>query len=528
MKKVVQINIGKRHFHIDEDACHVLTEYLDALKEHFMKDGESGNEIIEDIEQRMAEILEGKLTGNKQVISLKDVNDTIKILGKIEDFEFADDEEGPGKNNKSSYSRKEWRRFYRDADRSYLGGVAAGLGAYFNTDPLLPRILFIALSFANGFGLILYLLLWIIVPKARTTAQKLQMKGEPVTIQNIEKSISDEYQKVKTNLHEMRSSERFHKTEEVFVDILHGIGLFFKAVLKLIIYVIGIAFIVAGILLIVSLGFTFFSSFDILGSIHWPSLSFPDLSGIFLEPSSNNLLIICVVILILVPLLSIIYAGIKLIFNIKSRSRFLRATAITAWVLALIFLITLFFIEGGNYAFEAMGSSEYTVDDKGYSTLYLEKTNDNDFIQGVTVYSIFDFDIYYNRDNNMIMGKPRLNITKGYKDKPELVIKKYSRNVSLSDADGYLDELEYNWEQDDSVLYFDQFFMIGTEHKWRFPKVELTLKIPEDKVIHISEGMEDILDDVDNINFYSDYDMAGKNWIMTDRGLRLYERNKAE
>jgi phage shock protein PspC (stress-responsive transcriptional regulator) len=528
MKKTVQINIGKRHFHIDEDAFQILNEYLAALNEHFMKDKESGTEIIEDIEQRMAEILDDKLTGNKQVITLQDVQETIEILGKIEDFQFADGEEGPETEDKSTYNRKEYRRLYRDPDRSYLGGVAAGLAAYFNTDPLLPRILFIALFFANGFGMILYLLLWIIVPKARTTAQKLQMKGEPVTIQNIEKSISDEYQKVKTNLREMRDSERFHKTEEVFSDILRGIGLFFKAIFKILIYLIGIAFIVAGIILIVSLGVTFFTRFDFFGSIHWPSLSLPDFSGIFMEPSSNNLLITCLVILIMVPLLSLIYAGIKLIFNIKSKSRFLRATALTAWILALIFLIILVFIEGGNYAFEAMGSSEHLIEDNNYKTLYLEKTDNHNYIEGVTVYSIFNFEIFYSRDKNIIMGKPRLDIERSYDEKPELVIKKYSRNFSLKDADDYLDELEYNWEQEDSILYFDQFFMIGTEHKWRFPKLEMTLKIPEDQVIYISEGMEDILYDIDDINFYSDYDMVGKKWIMTGRGLRLLESSKAE
>ena len=122
------------------------------------------------------------------------------------------------------------------------------------------------------------------------------MRGEPVTVQNIEKSISDEYQKVKTNIHKMRKSERFQRTEEVFADILHGIGLTLKAFLKLIIYIVGFAFILAGIVIIVSLGITFFTSFNIFGAMDWPRFHFPELSEIFFEFNNISLIAICVII----------------------------------------------------------------------------------------------------------------------------------------------------------------------------------------------------------------------------------------
>ncbi|UCH14357.1 MAG: PspC domain-containing protein [Bacteroidales bacterium] len=543
MKKAVQINIGGRYFHIDEDAYQVLNEYLDSLRAHFEKEKEGGSEIIEDIEQRMTELFTNRLTDSKQVISIEDVREVIKILGRIEDFEFIDEanesgeeeeeeekEEGEGEEKgekETTFKRKENRRLYRDPDNSYLGGVAGGLGAYFNIDPLWIRLVFVALIFANGFGVILYFILWVIVPKARTTAQKLQMKGEPVTIQNIEKSISDEYHKVKRNIHKIKDSEKFQKTQDVFSDILNGIGLLFKALVKLIIYIIGIAFIIAGFILIVGLGISFFTRFNWFDTIHWPQINFPDLSQIFIDPVNFNLMTICIIILVFVPLLALIYGGIKLIFNIRAKSVFLRATALTAWILALILLITLVFIEGENFAFEASGSSTHSIKDDNYSTLYLDMKERYDLYQGITVYSIFDFDIYYNRSDEKILGKPELDIVRGYKDNPQLTIKKYTRNVSMQNADSYLDKLEYEWEQNDSILFFDHYYALDKEQKWRFPKVELILKIPEDQVIHISEGMEDILDDVDNMDFYSEDDMVGKSWIMTRNGLKLF-KNQAE
>jgi len=524
MKKAVQINIGGRYFHIDEDAYQVLNEYLESLKAHFEKEKEAGKEIIEDIEQRMTELFENRLTNNKQVISLDDVHEVIKILGRIEDFEFVEEkDEFKEEEQEETYKRKENRRLYRDPDNSYLGGVAAGLGAYFNIDPLWPRLLFVALIFANGFGVILYFILWVIVPKAKTTAQKLQMKGEPVTVRNIEKSISDEYQKVKKNIHKMKDSEKFQKTQEVFTGILNGIGLFFKALLKLIVYIIGFAFIIAGIVLIVGLGITIFTRFDLFDTIHWPEINIPDLSAIFVDPANFSLMTICIIILVLVPVLALIYGGIKLIFNIKARNRILEATALTAWILALILLITLVFIEGKNYALEASGTSTYTIKDNNYRTIYLDIKEEYNLYRGITVYSIFDFDIYYNRTNEKILGKPELDIIKGYEDKPQLIIKKYARNVSMENADNYLDKIEYEWEQNDSALYFDQFYTVDKQYKWRFPEVELILKIPEDQIIYISEGMSDILGDVDNLDYYWEGDMAGKSWIMTENGLKLYK-----
>ena len=127
------------------------------------------------------------------------------------------------------------------------------------------------------------------------------------------------------------------------------------------------------------------------------------------------------------------------------------------------------------------------------------------------------------KSDEKILGKPELDIVKGYKDNPQLTIKKYTRNVNMKNADSYLDRIEYDWEQNDSILYFDQFYTLDKEHKWRFPKVDLILKIPEGHVIYISEGMEDILDDVDNMDFYTEEDMVGKSWIMTRNGLKLFK-----
>ena len=102
------------------------------------------------------------------------------------------------KGNKFSFSSS--RRFYRDYDHRLLGGVCSGIAAYFSWHPLVFRILFAALFFAGGFGLALYLVLWIVLPEAKTSAQKLEMRGEPVTIANIKEIVKDEVETVKQRM----------------------------------------------------------------------------------------------------------------------------------------------------------------------------------------------------------------------------------------------------------------------------------------------------------------------------------------
>ena len=95
---------------------------------------------------------------------------------------------------------KTTKRLYRDPDNRIIGGVCGGLSAYFNTDPILFRILFILISLGMGSGLIIYIILWIAIPEAATTAQRLEMRGEAVTIENIKRAVREEFENIKKNM----------------------------------------------------------------------------------------------------------------------------------------------------------------------------------------------------------------------------------------------------------------------------------------------------------------------------------------
>lgn len=202
MKTTITINLGGIVFHIDDDAYEMLHTYLLAIEKQFVNDDER-REVMSDIEARLSELFSETLAQKRDVIMKDDVSKVVKIMGEPGDFiEDSQNEASFSQNNsqRKRNSQKTLKRLYRDPDNRFLGGVCGGLGAYFNNDPLLFRIVFLALLFAGTVGFWIYIILWIAIPEASTTAQKLEMRGEPITIENIKKAVRDEFENVRKNM----------------------------------------------------------------------------------------------------------------------------------------------------------------------------------------------------------------------------------------------------------------------------------------------------------------------------------------
>ena len=193
MKKTVTINLGGVVFNIDDDACDRLSQYLADIEKRFPE--EERAEIIRDIEERMAELLNFKLQ-NRNVVEIHDVEEVIEVIGKPEQF---DDESGDNSGAQSSFAAstsqatttgkqpRRPRKLYRNSNDRMVSGVASGLAAYFDIDPAITRILFIVLTLISfGWGILVYLVMLIIMPEAKTKAQFLEMQGIEPTLENID------------------------------------------------------------------------------------------------------------------------------------------------------------------------------------------------------------------------------------------------------------------------------------------------------------------------------------------------------
>ena len=185
MKKTITANIAGNLFQIEEEAYVQLENYLSRIESGY-KNSSEGREIVNDIEQRMGELLEERTQSRTKIITSDDVNWLISILGKPEDL-GASGTYQESKTERPNYSySKPVRRLYRDPGNRVIGGVCGGLGAYFNTDPVLLRICFV-IGLFMGFGPLVYLIMWIALPKAKTVMQKLEMHGEAPTPENMRK-----------------------------------------------------------------------------------------------------------------------------------------------------------------------------------------------------------------------------------------------------------------------------------------------------------------------------------------------------
>ena len=209
MNKTVTINISGIIFNIDEEAFKQLSQYLDTIKGYF-NTSEGRDEIMADIEARIAEMFQEKLNEKNQVVSIKDVDKVIAIMGEPEDY-IDEEIESESFNSKANYEKvtttgsSRFKRLYRDGEDRVMGGVCAGIAHYFGVDPIIPRILFIISFFGFGTGFLAYIILWIIVPEAKSTAEKLQMKGEHINIENIKKSVENEAENFKNKFKDFRN-----------------------------------------------------------------------------------------------------------------------------------------------------------------------------------------------------------------------------------------------------------------------------------------------------------------------------------
>ncbi len=251
MKKTIFINLAGRNFSIEENAQERLADYLDGIRQHCGVDVDV-DEVMSDIEIGLSDKLKNKLNDYKNVITLEDVEKLIGIMGTTDDF---DREIGGGE--KSPQPKNNRRRLYRDIDNAILGGVASGLGAYFNIDPVLFRLLFVGLVFAGGSGFLLYLIMWLITPAAKSAYEKLEMRGEAPTVaafERLAKTGKKTGEKIKRSWRNGDFGRIISLPLSIMENFFGALKRFFNALWPIARTIIGIIMVLAAVILLGFLG----------------------------------------------------------------------------------------------------------------------------------------------------------------------------------------------------------------------------------------------------------------------------------
>ena len=544
MNRTITMNLNGIIFHIEEDAYDKLNKYLSTIKGYF-KDSEGRDEIMSDIEARIAEMLSEKVSSTKQAVLLTDVESVIAIMGKPEDF--ADDSERKGSSEKSEFSSEEnrasypnskRRRVFRDADDKKLGGVCAGIANYFDFDPLWLRLAFAISFFVFGSGFLLYIILWIIIPEAKTTAEKLEMRGEKVDINNIGKAVNDEFEDFKKKMkdfgHEVNSKENKEKLKTSAQKATEFIGDVFHNMIHVFGKIVAFFLLFIGIVLMIALLATIFGSGTIsvfntsTSTIHYSLYEF--CSTVLPGSLPIILVVIGLVLFIGIPLSAMIYSGIRHLFGIKQKNKIVKYFFNSLWLIGLCMMIYIGIKIGNDFSEEATVREKIEIIQPSTNLLSLDlKALPDDDIDATYYHhrkhkiDLGDWAVISKDENSFRLGYPSMSIQPSETDSFQLIAVKNSNGRNKKEATAYANNIDYTITQKDSVITLNNYFDIKSNDKLRAQDLKLILRVPVGKTIFLSKRMEKIIYNIENVSNTLDDDMVNRRWKMTKQGLECVD-----
>jgi len=510
MNKTVSISLSGQVFQIDEQAYDQLKDYLESIRRRFsVSDG--GQEIIADIEARIAELFSEKLNERKQVITLADVDDMMQHMGRPEEFETAGETEEP-----TAAQQKASKRLFKNPDDKIIGGVCSGISAYFGmADPLWMRLAFVfAVFFSFGSPIFIYIILWMIVPDAKTASEKLQMKGENINISNIEKTIKDDFCDLKMRIENINTGTGTQRARNFFERLIalavNIVVVAFKVVLKFtaaLLIFIGLVIIFA---LIVTIAFPAYTDGFTLSSLY--PLFFGSQLLVFLG-------VLGVALLVGIPALTLALIGFHLLLKNKRRIRGLGVSLFGLWLVGLGLVAFAAAKTASDFRASDSVRMELPLVQPVSDTLFLE-SKDAVLPKDAEEYEFFGFGIFTPVDSEYIVsGRVRLVIKKSPAPEFQLTKEVESRGRNSSIAGRKAGAVSHQISQTDSSLVIAGLLSFPLNDHFRGQEVKLTLKVPEGKSVFLAESLGGILYDVPNVSDTYDRDMVGHTWAMLPAGL---------
>lgn len=540
MNKILNINLGGMPFTVDIDAYTHLETYLDTIRRHF-SDSESCDEIIHDIEVRMGELFQESMKGSS-IISNKELDEVIKIMGTPEDFgaEAMQDDFQTHSERKSYTARDQHqtskKRLFRDGEDKVVAGLCSGMAAYFGIDdPLWIRIAFVILLFA-GISPILYLLLWVIVPVARTSSDKLSMRGENINISNIAKTVEEEITELSKRITEIgkdlsskkKSSDHVDESEEGekkkrrnfvlrgFAVLFALIGGIFSAVFgllsktgKTIIKIVGGAIAVGlGMLLIAII---------VLISLGFPLMSYVGPNNYFLSSLGGMSLYLTLGI----PLFFGLSLIAKTLFGYKMKNNWMRSLG-TMWIASMVIGSVSISRIANEYRVEGNLSDSYSQN----ITSDIVNINVND--EHLNEIMIGNFSGLQPTDEGLYVDDIHIELVQSKDHKIHVTKNIVARGSNKKDALSNASQVSAVFEiHEDGNIVIPEKFLIKKGKNYRGQGITFTIAIPEGKKVEFDRATEHKLYGSSFDHSQSrPYNEENYSWEMGAKGLFSDEYNK--
>ena len=496
MNTTVTIHLAQTLFHIDSDAYALLKNYLNKLEKSFAQ-SEGKHEILEDIEVRIAELFSQYTVRDGYVISEQNVKDVIEILGTPEDIS---EEETTEESSKSNAQKK----LCRDTDERIIGGVASGLGHYFGIDRVWIRLILIILVLSSIGGVVfVYILLWALIPEAKTTSEKLRMKGEPVNISNIEKKIKegldDVTQKVKNVDYSKVGDDRLIL---LLVSIASKVIGFFMMLFSTIV-LIGLLFSVAI--------FGFISSIEIPHEI------------LFLTMNIDLPLWIFSLMLLFgvgIPFTFIFVLGLRLLTSKrKLMNNLTKYTLGVIWITTLLLISFTIAREFRSNAFTARTTQNELINIDTKDTLQI-RLNTFQYDNEILIFNATHL-IYNDEDElNLLLDEIRLNVTQSKDELTQLRIEKKAKGRSQKRARENANAISYSFEYYNKNLLLNSQWLASVTQARNEQQVRLNLEVAEGQHLYIDRDFSSLMHrGIKNDQDYSRRKIAGHLWKMENGTL---------
>ncbi len=646
MKKVININFQGRVVPIEESAYDILRKYVDSLTKFFANE-EGSEEIINDIEGRIAELFGEALKKGSTCVTDDDVNRIIESMGRPEDFEGEENnvkaqlggekeeqQKSSSQQQSSSNNTGEPRRFYRDENHKVLGGVCSGIANYFGIDPVIVRVIFLVTTFGAGFGFLAYMILWIaapssaskvigsqrkrlfrdpeekivagvcsglaqyfnisawiprllflipfisfvfrsthwdwwgfphflslsfspgslfiyiifwlVIPEAKSTADKLEMKGEKVDLNNIKNTIQGDMEGIKERAEKFGTEvkEKAQEWSKEFTQTVgdkskqftaeastvarknsRGLGDIIVLLFKIFAYFILGVVLFSVVVALFSIGVVFTSLL--------PAKEFVIADGWQDIFAWGTLLLF-----VWVPVIGIVTFIIRRIAKLRGNSNLIRYSFLALWLVGLFCFIGLISSLRNDFRYSNHADEQIvSIANPKINSLELTVPSSGKYYSNRRWFKMEPFATF--DEDTVFVQNIRVRIVKSTSDSFQVIMVKLANGRSKNDADAIAAKINYNIVQKESVLILDKGIALTQTEKFRNQQVILTIAVPVGKRIKVNEKIgwnnyTHISVDWDHDDWPWDYysDQNEEKWrsnveyIQTEKGLERVDRQK--
>jgi phage shock protein PspC (stress-responsive transcriptional regulator) len=505
MKKTLNINIGNSIIHIEEDAYEMLTVYLNEVKQHFAKSADDF-EIVTDIENRIAEMFGEMLAEQqKQVVSIFDVQSVIRQMGSVKDFESSEEEVPAEGINIKNQPLNPVKKLYRDTDQAMIAGVCSGLGHYIDADMRWIRLIAFCTIFIGGAGVLAYIILWIMIPKAETKTEKMNMLGKETTLRGFA---------------DIHLDPLVQQSKGFLAEFFDVVGNFVKGTGKAIFKTVALMIIAASSFGLISLFVMLIALMGIWDADVANYFPFNVVNQEYFNPLAVSAFLVGAI-----PLIALILFSVRVAFSKRDINKTLSFVLLIIWLGGIAPLI--FYITKISSEFKEGAEFSQVTELKTYPLYTLTVDRTRFFSKEDSLRYSIDAENYRGRkiltdidDEFKAPRNVRLWIEKSESGKTSLSQNFRSRGKNFQIALKNAQDIHYEFLQHDSLINFNPMVQLTKNTRWRGQEVELTMKVPVGTYLNISEELGRYLNGPNYWDCGHGSHQGFTEWVMTEDGIK--------